>query len=188
MIGIDEVGRGAWAGPLLVVGARIKRAGKQQVSCRDSKLYTKVQRLGLLPEIVKHYEFGEGWVSSLEIDNLGLSNAMRLGVRRALCELDASYQEEIIIDGNINYCQQKYLRARCLIKADNLVNEVSVASIYAKVLRDRYMAKLSPSYQKYGFRTNVGYGTALHRLAIARYGVTDIHRRSFAPIKAVLDE
>lgn len=181
MIGIDEVGRGAWAGSLLVVGARLRSSTK--IECSDSKTLSKNRRQELVRQFADYYEFGEGWVTPQEIDNLGLTNAMRLGVNRVLVALSASIDQHIIIDGNINYCSTKYIKSSCLIKADGKINEVSVASVYAKVKRDNLMAKLDLKYPGYDFANNMGYGTKKHQQALFSNGVTDIHRRSFAPIK-----
>ncbi len=186
MIGIDEVGRGAWAGPLLVVGSR--RKSRDIILCKDSKKLSKQSRENIFDKLIKHYDFGEGWVYADEIDELGLSNAMRLGVSRALKNLNAQLSDKVIIDGNINFCPKEYVNTSCLIKADNVINEVSVASAFAKVVRDRYMLLESRVYPEYCFEQNVGYGTQKHRQAIETYGVTKIHRRSFAPMKGMVNE
>lgn len=186
MIGIDEVGRGAWAGPLLVVGSR--RKSRNGIPCKDSKKLSKRSRENIFDKLIEHYDFGEGWVYADEIDDLGLSGAMRLGVSRALNNLNAQLNDKIIIDGNINYCPTEYINASCLIKADDVINEVSVASVFAKVVRDRYMELEARRYPKYSFDQNVGYGTKKHRQAIETYGVTKIHRRSFAPMKGMVNE
>ncbi|MFO0886785.1 MAG: ribonuclease HII [Candidatus Saccharimonadales bacterium] len=186
MIGIDEVGRGAWAGPLLIVGSR--RKSGHIIACKDSKMLTRKGREEIFKTFAMYYEFGEGWVSADEIDQLGLSNAMRLGVERVLKNLKAELNEKIIIDGNINYCPEEYTNTTCLVKADNVINEVSVASVFAKVVRDRYMLLESHKYPKYYFEKNVGYGTQKHRQALKVLGLTKIHRRSFAPMKGMIND
>ncbi|MCA9342720.1 ribonuclease HII [Candidatus Saccharibacteria bacterium] len=185
MIGIDEVGRGAWAGPLLVVAA--SQITLIDFPVNDSKKLTKKQREAIFEKLRQICKFGEGWVEADEIDKLGLTKAMRLGVARALKALGAKETEEIIMDGHINYCEPKFVNVECVIKADAKYPVVSAASIYAKVTRDNYMAKLSEKHQEYNFANNVGYGTAGHRQAINDFGVTKYHRLSYKPVKESLN-
>lgn len=184
VIGIDEVGRGAWAGPLLVVAARQK--ADLSPNLKDSKLLSKTSRGSLLPGIKEVCDIGEGWVMPAEIDRLGLSEAMRLGVARALEAIDAWKNERIIVDGNINFCDSKYLRASAVVGADALFPVVSAASIAAKQARDNFMSRLPERYALWEFDRHVGYGTARHITLLKRHGVSDIHRRSYKPIKALL--
>ena len=182
MVGIDEVGRGCWAGPLLVVAARAK--SNLPEGLRDSKVMTKLQREKILNRLSISCEFGEGWVSAVEIDKDGLANALRLGVSRALSALKVAKSEEIILDGKVNYIDASFINAKAIIDADALIPLVSAAGIYAKVRRDAYMSKLKDTHPLYGFEKHVGYGTAAHRLAIETNGVLEgIHRMSFKPIQ-----
>lgn len=183
-IGIDEVGRGCWAGPLLVVAAR--EVKKLPAGLKDSKKLSRKQRQNFAKSILGCCEFGEGWVMPAEIDQLGLSEAMRLGTQRALESLDAKTIEKIIFDGSINYCDSRFLQASAVIGADDLFPIVSAASIYAKVRRDAYMAQLPERYSMYEFERHVGYGTQRHSVLLKRHGVSDMHRKSFAPVKALL--
>lgn len=182
MIGIDEVGRGAWAGPLLVVAAR--QTGELPDGLADSKVLTKKQRETIYPLLTTNYQFGHGWVQPGEIDNMGLSEAMKLAVSRALTELQATEDEEIIMDGNINYCDPVFTNVTCIIKADADYPIVSAASIYAKVMRDSVMTDLAKEFPNHAFDSHVGYGTAKHIQALKDYGVTNIHRLSYKPVKA----
>lgn len=183
-IGIDEVGRGCWAGPLLVVAARA--TGPLPQGLTDSKLLSKAQREAFLPDIVASCELGEGWVQSEEIDQVGLAGAMRIGVSRALIMLGARFEDSIILDGNINYCPKEFVNATPVIKADALHPIVSAASVYAKVMRDAHMVRLAQFHPFYGFEKHVGYGTALHQAALKIHGVSKIHRKSYKPIQAFL--
>jgi ribonuclease HII len=183
VIGIDEVGRGSWAGPLLVVAARAKN--DLPPGLKDSKLLSKKQRQEFLEQIKMVCSFGEGWVQPEEVDRLGLTKAMKLGVARALIELAADYQDHIIIDGNINYCPEEFVNAKAVIKADNSHPIVSAASIYAKELRDQHMIRLAQIYPDYGFDQHVGYGTDLHHLMLKVYGPSKIHRLSFKPVMSL---
>jgi ribonuclease HII len=181
MIGIDEVGRGCLAGPLLVVAARQK--GRLPKDIKDSKLLTRATRESLFEVLVDVCDFGEGWVTSSEIDKQGLAKAMRLGVARALKNLSVTYAEPIIMDGRVNYLPRKFNNIECLVGADATVRIVSAASVYAKVRRDRYMIKLAKKYAGYGFENHVGYGTRQHQTALRELGpIQQVHRRSFKPV------
>lgn len=184
LIGIDEVGRGCWAGPLLIVAAR--QRGEMPAGTKDSKLLTRQKREQLFDKILEVADIGQGWVMPSEIDRFGLSHAMRIGTDRALNELDAMTSETIVFDGNINYCSPEFIKASAVIKADDLFPIVSAASIVAKVLRDRYMADLPERYKVYDFVSHVGYGTKEHARLLREHGISDMHRRSFKPIKAYL--
>jgi ribonuclease HII len=184
IVGIDEVGRGCWAGPLLVVAARASASLPEGLT--DSKLLTRKQRENFLEDIKISCEIGEGWVQPEEIDQFGLAGAMRLGVSRALIALNVEFEDEIIMDGTVNYCSTEYSNVSTVIKADQHHPIVSAASIYAKVMRDEHMARIARFYPYYGFEQHVGYGTALHQQALKVHGVSALHRRSFKPIKALL--
>ncbi len=184
MIGIDEVGRGAWAGPLLVVAARQCRDLPSEVD--DSKVLSRRKREDLIAAITAVCDVGEGWVSSNEVDTYGLTNAMKLGVERALKAVGARPDEEIIMDGHINYCAPNFVNVQAIIDADATHAIVSAASIYAKVTRDAHMTKLAVEFPNYGFEAHVGYGTKRHSEALASLGVCIHHRRSYKPIKRYL--
>lgn len=181
IVGVDEVGRGCLAGPLLVVAARA--AGQLPEGLKDSKLLSRKQRQQILNKLSICCEWGEGWVKCSEIDRFGLSRALRLGAARALKRLGASAEDEIILDGKFNYLPKKYARSTAIIKADNSVAIVSAASIIAKVRRDRYMIELSVRHPKYRFENHVGYGTKAHMLALKKLGALKyVHRQSFLPV------
>ena len=184
MIGIDEVGRGCWAGPLLVVAAR--QTSVLPLGLADSKLVSKKKRERLFGGIGLACETGEGWVQPSEVDLLGLTAAMHLAVERSLLSLGAEVNEEIIIDGNINYCPVRFTNVSAVINADANYPIVSAASIYAKVLRDRYMTQQALNYPAYSFEKHVGYGTAAHISALKQHGVCVLHRLSYKPIKAFI--
>jgi ribonuclease HII len=186
MIGIDEVGRGCWAGPLLVVAARNNL--ELPVGVADSKLLTKKQRDSLFSPISKCCDLGEGWVSAEEIDDLGLTGAMRLGVERALHAISASNNEEILLDGNINYVADKFINVSTIIDGDTSIPIISAASIFAKVKRDNYMTKLSKIHKVWHFDKHVGYGTKLHSEILKQYKpIIGVHRFSYKPVKLALE-
>lgn len=185
LVGIDEVGRGCWAGPLLVVAARA--TGELPEGLKDSKLLSKKQREEMFKILSLCCLFGEGWVKAAEIDRNGLAHALRIGARRALANLFAETNDEIIIDGKINYLPIRFTGGRAVVGADNLVPIVSAASVYAKVVRDSYMAELGRKYPKYKFEKNAGYGTKAHVLALKEHGaVKYVHRASYAPIAELI--
>ena len=189
ILGIDEVGRGPWAGPL-VVGAVIL-GGAEIDGLDDSKKLTKKRREALDVEIrEKAAVWALGWVSAQELDDIGMSEALRLATRRAVEQIQAQCRQqnlafsEIIIDGKVNFLRGTALEkfAMTIPKADGLIPSVSAASIVAKVARDQFMAEQAAVYPGYGFASNAGYGVAKHRAAIERLGVTPLHRLSFAPL------
>lgn len=183
VVGVDEVGRGCWAGPLTACAVVL---GRPIEGLKDSKLLSKKQRTDLW-ELIKEFalSIGVGWVSSNEIDRLGLSKATELAMKRAMEQIFVPY-DEIIVDGNINYLKD-YPHSRAVIKADNSVPAVSAASIVAKVCRDTYMEELAKQYPNYSFHLHVGYGTKLHRDMLKRHGACDIHRLSYKPVKLIVE-
>jgi len=180
VVGIDEVGRGCWAGPV-VAGAVI--LSEPIKGLKDSKLLSKKQREKLDAEIrVSAVAFGLGWVPAEEIDEVGLTEAVRLAMERALVCITVEY-ERLVIDGNYNFFPDNP-KSTAIVGADNSVPAVSAASILAKVARDRYMAEVALRFPGYGFEKHVGYGTAEHQLALEANGLTELHRRCFKPIQA----
>ena len=194
ILGIDEVGRGPWAGPL-VVGAVIL-GGAEIEDLNDSKKLTKKRREALDGVIREQAAaWALGWVSAEELDGIGMSQALRLATRRAVKRVQAQCKEknlafdEIIIDGTVNFLADTALEqyVTVMAKADGLIPSVSAASIIAKVARDQFMAEQDAVYPGYGFASNAGYGVAKHRAAIERLGVTPLHRLSFAPLAKYAD-
>lgn len=180
-VGVDEVGRGCWAGPL-VAGAVILR--KEVPGLNDSKKLSKKRRDELDLLIRQSAVVGLGWVTPAEIDKIGLTQAVRLAMQRAVDELDSDY-DEVIVDGNYNFLSH-LSDSSAIIKADGTIAAVSAASIVAKVARDTYMEELEDKYLPWQFARHVGYGTALHIATLKEFGVSDIHRLSYKPIKAFL--
>ncbi len=184
-VGIDEVGRGSWAGPV-VAGAVL--LGDDVIGLKDSKKLTKAQRENLSEQIIKKAQaFGIGWVDAGELDSIGLTAAVGLAMQRALEQITIEF-DEIIVDGNLNYFPNDS-RAVAVIKADDSVPAVSAASIIAKVARDNYMSTVAhQKYPEYAFDRHVGYGTTLHNQMLRLYGVTELHRKTFRPVKVILGD
>ena len=192
ILGIDEVGRGPLAGPL-VVGAVILPDEKPEwvAELKDSKKLSAKKREKYAEIIMREAPAtGLGWVSPREIDELGISEALRLATRRAVKSVRALHASfsQIVIDGKVNFLSlttlAKYVTT--MVKADDLVKEVSAASIIAKVARDKYMLEAGKRFPAYGFDKHVGYGTAAHIAAIRENGPCEEHRRSFEPIKSLV--
>lgn len=182
VVGIDEVGRGCWAGPL-VAGAVL--LDEPIVGLQDSKVLNRLCRVTLAEHIhEKARAVGLGWVSPVEVDENGLTVAVSLAMQRAVDAVTIEY-DQIIIDGNYNFLKGNP-KAVTLVKADALVPAVSAASIVAKVARDEYMAEAAKRYPEYGFEKHVGYGTALHLASLKLHGTCALHRLSYKPIQALL--
>lgn len=186
IVGIDEVGRGPWAGPL-VFGA-VVLGGVEIEGLTDSKKLTAKRREALDAIIREKAEaFGLGWVSAEELDEMGMSKACEKACRRALEQITVPYNE-IIIDGTVNFLKNtgKGPYVTTMKQADLLVPSVSAASIIAKVARDAFMAEQEALFPGYGFASHVGYGTKQHMEVLKKLGVTPLHRKSFAPINSLL--
>ena len=197
ILGIDEVGRGPYAGPL-VIGACVLGDWQNSEDAEwiekltDSKKLSAKRREELYVLIKeKALAAATGWVSSAEIDEVGLSEALRLATRRAVEQIQKTKVpfSEILIDGTMNFLVgtklEKYVST--LKKGDFLVKEISAASILAKVERDKYMTELDAVYPEYGFGKHVGYGTAAHQKAMEEFGLTPEHRRSFRPVREIAE-
>lgn len=192
VVGLDEVGRGCWAGPLVAAAVLLPENFLQNYpfKLRDSKKMTRNQREAVAAYIQSQVKsIGVGWVIPGEIDQLGLTKSVRLAMLRALKELHktGTDYDQIIIDGNVNFFRNvsglKTDDVQAIIRADDTVPAVSAASIIAKVARDGYMREAAISYPGFGFESHVGYGTAAHIAALTQYGTTDIHRKSYKPVQ-----
>ena len=199
ILGIDEVGRGPYAGPL-VIGACILPSMEViennpeeygwYFQLTDSKKLTAARRDALYEKIKQGaLASATGWVSSTEIDEIGISESLKLACRRAVKQIQETKVpfSEIIIDGTMNFLAgtplEKYVST--LKKGDLLVKEISAASIIAKVERDRYMINLAKKYPGYGFEKHVGYGTGLHQRTMKELGLIPEHRKSFRPVQEI---
>jgi len=174
--GIDEVGRGCLSGPL--VAAVVVLPAQCPLKLYDSKQISRLKRQQLSGEIwATALGIGLGWVDNHMIDDFGLSWALQEAYERALVELETPVSQ-IVLDGSYNYLQD-YQICQTIVRADSKVACVAAASIVAKVARDNYMLKQAKTYPHYGYQTNSGYGTAMHRQAIKDFGLTKLHRKTF---------
>ena len=180
--GVDEAGRGPWAGPV-VAAAVILDPDTLPDGLNDSKKLSPDRRARLYDEIRTCAEVGVGIVSVETIDARNILNATLEAMTTALRALPRA-PSLALIDGNkapVAPCD-----TRCVVRGDARALSIAAASIVAKVTRDRLMMELGRAYPGYGWERNMGYGTAEHRAGLARLGVTDHHRRSFAPIRNML--
>lgn len=184
-IGIDEVGRGCWAGPLVAAAVELYD-GTYIYGLTDSKKLTAKRRTALVGDIQKQaINIGVGWVFPKEINQLGLTKTVQLAMQRAIDQMKLTGQD-IIIDGNYNYLAH-IPNTTPVIRADGSNQAASAASVIAKVLRDEYMVQLAKTYPDYGFESHVGYGTLRHRQALEVHGVLlNVHRINYKPVKALL--
>ena len=186
--GLDEAGRGAWAGPVVAAAVILPRDAMRCSALRgvrDSKLLTPHRRQALLPRIQQAaLAIGVGRASHAEIDILGIVTATRLAMQRAVQALPLA-PDALLIDAL--ELPAVPLPQRVLFHADRLCLSVAAASVVAKVTRDRWMAELDAQYPGYGFARHKGYGTAVHQKALAGLGVSAIHRLTFEPVRVIAD-
>lgn len=190
VIGIDEVGRGPIAGPLVVCACALK-SGTDVLTLfpkgvlRDSKKLSEKVRVGIVEKLQSlvassDIVFGIGEVSASVIDELGLSKAIKDALALSLKKVHNQgipQDSFIFLDGSL-HADEKYLQ-ETIIKGDEKVGEIALASIIAKVYRDTFMKKVAAAYPEYKFESHVGYGTKAHYEAIKKHGITPLHRKSF---------
>ena len=181
--GVDEVGRGPLVGAV-VTAAVILDPSRPIIGLNDSKKLSEKRRLALFDEIKeKALSWSLGRAEPHEIDELNILHATMLAMQRAVAGLSIA-PEYVLIDGN--RCPALPMPSMAVVKGDSRVAEISAASILAKVTRDAEMTELDGELPQYGFAKHKGYPTAFHLDALAQYGATEHHRRSFAPVKRVL--
>ena len=181
--GIDEVGRGPFAGPV-VAAAVILDTDNIPIGIQDSKKLSRKNRELLYDQILAAAKVGIGDASVEEIDTLNILQATMLAMRRAVTNLPIK-PNAALVDGNKD--PDLGILTRTIVKGDSRSLSIAAASIVAKVTRDREMLTLSKTYPHYGWEKNAGYGTAEHRKGLSLFGVTPQHRRSFAPIRKILE-
>jgi ribonuclease HII len=191
-VGVDEVGRGPLAGPVVSAAVWICKELADELEkneailpVRDSKKLTRRQRCNIVqwlenqsPELVK-YSIGSSSVE--EIDAINILNAALLSMRRAYDNLGIK-KNLLLVDGNMAPPVEN-MQIRTIIKGDEKVLTIALASIIAKEYRDDHMRNLSLEFPQYSWDTNVGYGSRAHTLALQKYGATKHHRKSFSPIR-----
>jgi ribonuclease HII len=186
--GLDEAGRGAWAGPVAAAAVILPFNNPDLLKClsgvRDSKQMAAGQRF-LWAECIREEAaaFGVGLASHEEIDRVGILRATRLAMGRALEQLQIT-PDYLLLDAVL--LRDRETGQTALVKGDNLSLTIAAASVLAKTARDKIMIEMEKDYPGYGFLRHKGYGTAFHRQALLEKGVCEIHRRSFRPVKECL--
>lgn len=185
IVGIDEAGRGPLAGPVAVGVVRVNIDFNKRFfrGIKDSKKLTEKKR-EIWFELAKkkkqegEIDFAVSLISERIIDREGIVQAISLGINKCLTKLKIPKDSKIFLDGGIK-APADFIFQKTIIKGDEKVAVISLASICAKVMRDRYMVRLSKKYPKYGFDIHKGYGTLGHRQNIKKHGPTKVHRKSF---------
>jgi ribonuclease HII len=171
--GVDEVGRGCLAGPVIAASVILKRPIK---GLMDSKRLSSKKREDLSQIIIKNSIFAIGAADSQEIDQINILQASLLAMQRSLEKLDMQ-PKKVLVDGN--HIFETSIEIEAIVGGDNLIPSISAASIIAKVFRDRLMMAYSKEFPNYGFDKHKGYPTKLHKEMLKKYGLTRIHRRTF---------
>jgi len=185
VVGIDEAGRGAWAGPVVVAAVILPVGHKQVDGITDSKLMTPLKRAEYY-ELITDFaqDFGVGIVDHNTIDRMGILEATKFGAKQAVAMMKTK-ADYLLVDA-LDLTKHIECEQEAVIKGDQKIYSISCASIIAKVTRDNLMQALGGEYSKYYFNKHKGYGTKLHQEMLAKHGVSDVHRRSYKPIKSYL--
>jgi len=181
--GIDEVGRGPLAGPVIAAAVILDRKNIPE-GINDSKKIPKAKRILLAEKIKENSIYAYGAASEIEIDEINILQASLLAMKRASHGLSV-VPKTTLIDGNFKPNIKN--NTISIIKGDSKSVSIAAASILAKVYRDEIMLKYSKQFPEYGFQTNSGYGTKEHLSALKNYGITPIHRKSFKPVHNILN-
>ncbi|MEM9135551.1 MAG: ribonuclease HII [Actinomycetota bacterium] len=182
VVGVDEVGRGAWAGPLSI-GAVVVPRDRRIYKLRDSKQLTEAEREALFDRVAEWCQaWSVGHVSHDECDELGMSAAQKLAARRAIAGLGVT-PDAVLLDGKWDFVGHPVTRK--LVKGDATCLSIAAASILAKVTRDRLMRADAETYPGFDFALNKGYPCPRHKLALQAYGPTAIHRRSWVFMESI---
>jgi ribonuclease HII len=185
LCGVDEAGRGPLAGPVVAAAVMLDPA-RPIDGLRDSKKLSAGARERLADAI---RERAAAWcvaeASVAEIDKLNILHATMLAMQRAVAGLERA-PDDVWVDGN--RCPDWTWRSQAVVKGDDKVAAIAAASILAKTARDQFMCRLDEEYPAYGFAKHMGYGTAAHLVALKAHGACPHHRRSFAPVKLLLDQ
>ena len=210
VVGLDEVGRGAWAGPVSVGVVVFPRGRRAPTGLRDSKELSEPDREALFPRIVAWCDdWSVGHAEAIECDRLGMTAALRLAATRALAGLRQA-PHAILMDGNFDYVSPPtdtadacdpdaadpdaadpagagpaLFHVRTVVRGDSACVSIAAASVLAKVTRDRHMRELSPSFPAFDFHRNKGYPSPVHRRALDGQGLTSLHRRSWSYVEGL---
>lgn len=183
--GVDEAGRGPLAGPVYAAAVIFTPGKKVPVGIADSKVMSASKRERLSAAIKERaLAWSVAWASVEEIDRLNILQASLLAMRRAVESLSIA-PHEVLLDGQ--YCPALPVPSRAIVDGDAKVRVIAAASILAKTERDAEMCRLHVRFPQYGFDEHKGYPTPEHLAALRRYGVCEVYRRSFGPVRELLD-
>ena len=182
--GVDEVGRGCLAGPVISAAVILKQ-GINLNLLKDSKKISFKKRIEIAKHIKLNSTYAIGMASVEEILKINILQAALLSMKRAIDQLSIK-PELILIDGN--FAPKGLKKFKTIIKGDEKVKSISAASIIAKVYRDKLMIKLSEKFENYAWERNFGYGTKAHIEGLKKFGITSHHRKSFKPIHKMLSK
>tara|TARA_B100001029_G_scaffold96852_1_gene79530 strand:- start:229 stop:798 length:570 start_codon:yes stop_codon:yes gene_type:complete len=182
--GIDEVGRGCLAGPVISCVIILKKNINKNI-LKDSKTIQFQDRIKIAEHIKKNSWYAIGSASVKEIDRYNIFNATLLSMERAVKKLKKK-PHIFLVDGT--HAPKKLKNSKTIIKGDQKINCISAASIVAKAYRDLYMIKLGIKFPQYNWHKNFGYGTWEHLGALKKFGVTNFHRKSYRPVHNILSK
>ena len=180
--GVDEVGRGCLAGPVVSAAVILKKSINLNL-LKDSKKISFKKRVAISKHIKNNSYFAIGIASVDEILNLNILQASLLSMKRAIEKLKVK-PVLTLIDGN--FAPEGLKNYKTIVNGDEKIKVISAASIIAKVYRDRFMIKLSEKYSNYAWERNFGYGTKAHLESLKKFGVTSHHRKAFKPVHKIL--
>jgi ribonuclease HII len=185
VVGADAVGVACLSGPVLAAAVAMPPFARRVPGVRDSKMLSRAQRERLMPLILRRaVAVGLGAASVAEIDRLNIYHATNLAMRRAIQRIPG--REHVIIDGlRVHRFEDEVGPYTAVVKGDARCYSIAAASVVAKVIRDRLMDRLAARHPHYGWEHNAGYATLDHRRGIEEHGITPLHRRSFARVRAV---
>ncbi len=184
LAGVDEVGRGPLAGPVVTAAVILSPDDPMLGQYRDSKKVSEKKRVRIYHHLRKHVvAYSIGYATVAEIDHLNILHATMLAMRRAVDGLGVK-PTRVLVDGNC--VPDMAYSVGAVVGGDDSVQEIAAASIVAKVVRDRFMQRLGYIFPVYGFAAHKGYGTKVHMEALKNHGVCEWHRKSFAPVARYL--
>jgi ribonuclease HII len=193
VIGIDEVGRGPWAGPVVACASVILENSDLPSEITDSKKLTDKKRKVINEVLIEKVPYHLGIVDAPTIDELNILQATFLAMYKALEGLKqklniADDEYYVLVDGNKIPPFEAFKNAECIVKGDSASLTIAASSILAKVYRDELMAEYAETFPYYAWEKNAGYGTKAHQEGLAEHGITNLHRKSFKPIAKIIAE
>ena len=186
VIGVDECGAGAWAGPLLVCAAAVPVGWVGPTGLNDSKKLTRKKREALFALMDGPVPYAQAVGDSTSVDKMGLGRMLDISFQEVVDTLLMQFPNSLVVLDGVLHHDLAHPHI-CLPKADGLVPAVMAASVLGKVTRDREMVEYDKLYPGYDFAKSVGYGTAAHSAGLKKLGVSPLHRRSYAPIRKILE-